>query len=132
MRMKEMIILLSFLGILIGCSDTVSTSYIGYDDIVADKSIERGWMPAIIPKSAFHIKESHDIDTNTGQGLFQFRSTDISDFKENLGAEVDSQRRDSLREKYNLPHGEVYQWKKFIFSINWDRNEAEFRLIGDA
>ena len=40
--------------------------------------IERGWIPAYLPRSAYEINETHNIDTNIVQIRFKFKQNDIS------------------------------------------------------
>jgi len=49
---------------LAGCNETVDSYYSNYKKVVEDGAIERGWIPEWLPKFAYNIHESHDLDTN--------------------------------------------------------------------
>jgi hypothetical protein len=54
------------------------STFDSYAELEAAGLIERGWVPAYVPRSATDIKESHDIDTNEGWMSFQFKSGDTA------------------------------------------------------
>jgi hypothetical protein len=46
------------------CSETLAEDYETYADAEADGAVTRGWLPVFVPRSAFEIREVHDLDTN--------------------------------------------------------------------
>ena len=66
---KRIIVVFSF-SVLI-CLFTIVTwyhflenpksSYSNYHEVVTDGAIKRGWIPGILPKSAYDIKEEHNL-----------------------------------------------------------------------
>jgi hypothetical protein len=97
----------------------------------ADRAIERGWLPEILPDSAFDIDEEHNIDTNRGGGTFHFAATDAETFRARLQpaspaaiARVDS--AGLLTQGYSF-----HAFEDFLLAVNWQTREAEFWLLGD-
>ena len=66
---------------LIGClySDEISRSYATLAD--AREDIEKGWIPPCLPPSTHHISDSHNLDTNIGEGSFRFTPGDLASFQ---------------------------------------------------
>ncbi|GAA5526196.1 hypothetical protein Maes01_02795 [Microbulbifer aestuariivivens] len=57
--------------------EITESSYDTYEEIASiPKIFESGWIPIWLPKTAFKIKESHDIDTNEAWIAFNFLSSD--------------------------------------------------------
>ena len=56
----------TFVGamLLIKRSETKDSHYQTYDQAVAAGEVERGWIPAFVPRSARNIEETHDLATN--------------------------------------------------------------------
>jgi hypothetical protein len=53
------------------------TAFNSYQDVISDpERLKAGWLPAWLPKSASHIEESHDIDTNQSWLTFNFSQSD--------------------------------------------------------
>ena len=48
-----------------------------YAEMEASGLIEAGWIPQVIPKSAFEISETHNLDTGTVRISFRFRPGDV-------------------------------------------------------
>ena len=69
-------ILMSLL--LFGCSDTVRTSYVTFEELQKTNSTAKLWLPEFLPSSAFNIWEEHNIDTNTVTGEFDCKPEDLS------------------------------------------------------
>jgi hypothetical protein len=59
-----------FLGT--GClpGETPEETYAGYDEVIADGAIERGWIPEWLPQTAVDIREKHDLDRNSSILVF--------------------------------------------------------------
>lgn len=59
--------------------DEVSRSYATLAD--AREDIEKGWIPDCLPPSTHHLSDSHDLDTNRGEGTFEFAPVDFAMFQ---------------------------------------------------
>ena len=84
-----------------------------YDSITAvheNKAIKEGWIPKILPTSAYDIVETHDIDTNQNFGKFKYKEQDEADFLTQLSEDNDT-----------------YSNENFLFKINKEKNEVKFR-----
>ncbi|MEY4798824.1 MAG: hypothetical protein RI978_1125 [Verrucomicrobiota bacterium] len=71
-------------GIALKVSDYTDTVSSRHADLAAarlDGVIERGWVPELLPAGSNDIWETHDLDTNTGGGGFQFPTNDLEVFK---------------------------------------------------
>lgn len=55
-----------------------SQSFATYGELAASGLIERGWVSEYLPRSAYEMDESHDIDTNEGRTSFEFTPGDTS------------------------------------------------------
>jgi hypothetical protein len=64
-----------------GGLDTVSSRHANLAAASLDGVIERGWVPELLPAGSNDIWETHNLDTNTGGGGFQFPSNDLVAFK---------------------------------------------------
>lgn len=53
-----------------------SKFYATYEEAEKDGATQRGWIPNFVPKSAFQIWETHDLDTNKQWMRFKFASVD--------------------------------------------------------
>ena len=66
-------ILIIFVSIFIAsCSDIQKNAYNDKKEVINDNAIQRGWIPEIIPDSAFQIIEEHNLDTNSINGSFLY------------------------------------------------------------
>ena len=99
-----------FIVFLLGCSDSQQNYYKNKDAIIKDNAIQRGWIPSIIPDSAYKIEEEHNLDTNILKGSFQYNEKDENIFLNKL-------------EKSN----EQFIWKDFVFTLDTENNKVEFR-----
>jgi hypothetical protein len=68
---------LALLAPLSACSDAVTESYATWEDARRAGSIERGWLPAFVPSSAYEIRDTHDVDTNAQTLTFKVPATDV-------------------------------------------------------
>jgi len=57
-------------------SEIEKNFYSNKQDVLKDNAIKRGWVPEILPDSAYDISEVHDIDTNKVEGSFQYLEKD--------------------------------------------------------
>ena len=79
-----MLLVLAALFSVIGCSDTVESRYSTRREAEEDSLFERGWLPAIIPKSSRDIVTKNDLDINVSNGEFFFSPADAADFSRHL------------------------------------------------
>ena len=70
--------------VLTACDDSMRASYATAAAARADGGVARGWLPDELPDSAFSISESHNLDTNTGEGSFRFAASDADSFRAKL------------------------------------------------
>lgn len=86
-----------------------------YEDLEVVKeqaAIQKGWIPAILPSSAFDIVETHDIDTNTILGSFSYKEKDEEKFLQNLIIINDTDN--------------TMEWEKFLFKVDTELNKVKF------
>jgi len=84
-----------------------------YDSVAAvhdNKAMQEGWVPKILPTSAFDIVETHNIDTNENFGKFSYKEQDETSFLAQLSENNDT---------YSNAH--------FLFKIDKEKNEVRFR-----
>jgi len=94
-------------------SDVVINKYSDLTVVKENKVIEKGWIPAILPESAYNIAETHDIDTQTLLGSFYYKEKDENTFLEKLTLVADM--------------NETYEWKNFLFRIDKKNHYIKFR-----
>ena len=78
-----------------------------------EQAIERGWIPGIIPDSAFEITETHNLDTNILVGSFKYKEEDEAKFMEVLTTVPDM--------------NQTYTWKNFLFKVDTKKKRVNFR-----
>ncbi len=79
----------------------------------AQKAIELGWVPAIIPASAYEIAETHDPETHTLYGKFKYKEADEATLLSNLT---------ELHDQNN-----TMSWEGFLFRIDREKNLVRYR-----
>jgi len=94
-------------------SDLQINKYPDMDVVKQDHAIERGWIPSILPASAFNIAETHNIDTNEIFGSFYYKSIDEAAFVRQLHIVSDM--------------NQTYQWENFLFKINTETKLVKYR-----
>ena len=114
MKKLLLIILLAFLAIYLVLTsyfpNTEINRYDSLETVQTKKVIEKGWIPKILPASAYDIVESHDIDTNTVFGKFSYKESDEKEFLSKL-------------KELN----ETYEGENFLFKIDKEKNMVNFR-----
>ena len=89
-----------------------------YEDIEVvkkNKAIQEGWVPAILPYSAYEITETHDPDANTLFGSFQYKEKDEAGFMDHL----------TVQEELN----NTFKWGNFLFKVDKESNHVQYRNI---
>lgn len=129
MPLVRVILLASVFIVFAGCSDVVESNHA---TIAAAKSdIDRGWIPPALPASTVQIRESHDLDTNTGHGIFAFGAEDVEQFRSALtplpsGEQI--RRVRILREQMERDGYSFYSHGDFYLAVDWSRRRGEFWL----
>ena len=67
-------------SVLLGCGEYKSNNFANYAEASESGIIERGWIPAFIPKSAYDINEQHRVDVDSIDVEFMFDPGDIGVF----------------------------------------------------
>ena len=96
-------------------SDVTINKYPDRETVVANHAIEQGWIPALLPDSAYDIEETHDIDTNQLFGRFSYKPADEKVLMEALKPYNDSNN--------------TYRWKNFLFKVNTKNRVVKFRNL---
>ena len=89
--------------------DTKTNNYPNREAVAKDNAISHGWIPSILPNSAYDIKEKHNIDTNQFYGSFRYLEKDEKEFLSHL-------------KKYK----NNYVWEDFVFEIDTKLNKVKF------
>ncbi len=110
---SAIILILFFFSLNYFFDDAQINKYPNLQDVKNDTAIQRGIIPAIIPISAYDIKETHDLDTNTIVGSFHYKELDEEKFIENLT---------NLNGINN-----TLEWGNFLFKVNKKLNHVNFR-----
>ncbi len=103
----------AFLGIHYYFSDIQINKYPDKKSVIHDGAIQRGWVPELLPDSAYNIEETHDIDTNELYGRFYYKEPDEKAFLELLFPIPDSNG--------------TYRWKGYLFKIDRKNNQVKYR-----
>jgi hypothetical protein len=90
-------------------SETQTNYYSSKEEVVQNKVILKGWIPSILPKTAYDIQETHNLDTNKFKGSFRYLEKDEKVFLANFN---------------NKDNNLV--WKYFKFKVDIKKNSVEF------
>ena len=106
-------LVLIFLLINQSFEDMQISKYESIEEVKKNTAIKGGWIPAILPDSAYDIVESHDLDTNTIFGSFKYKEKDEETFMQNLTGlnGID----------------DMLEWGNFLFKVNKELNQVSFR-----
>jgi hypothetical protein len=129
MRFRYLCIALaSVLLAIFGCAGEVqSTNYSTLAE--AADSIDRGWIPAVLPESTADLYETHNLDTNVGYGTFSFGAVGTSEFKSALMPIRPGQPdRSGEREALEADGYSFYTHEDFVLAVNWSEQEGRFWL----
>jgi hypothetical protein len=111
-----------------------------YDAYVdARESLDRGWLPSVLPRSATSIHEWHDLDTNLCVGSFRFDPRQRAAFESTLRRGLRPPLRidrdpsfarpvqlDPSKEQLENSGFGFYSDGDFAFAINWNTGIAYF------
>jgi hypothetical protein len=116
--------LLAISWLLTAC-EQISSSF--GDRNSAEEIIAKGWLPSAMPPSAFDISESHNLDSNIGQGQFSFEAIDAASFRAALVP------IDSFQSRCQVPwfdmQKEGREWlqhEQFYLAIDWEAHHVAF------
>ena len=93
--------------------DTQINKYPDIQTVMENNATQDGWIPAILPASAYDIAETHDLDANTLFGSFKYKEIDEKKFMENLTAVVDMNN--------------TLEWGNFLFKVDKKLNNVKYR-----
>ena len=94
-------------------ADVQVNKYDSLEAVQNNKAIQEGWIPKILPHSAYDIVETHDIDVNMIFGKFSYKEIDEENFLGELKESTES--------------NETYVWENFLFKVNREKNLVNFR-----
>ena len=85
--------------------------YDSFETVQKQKVMEKGWLPKILPLSAYDIVETHDIDNNSVFGKFSYGEKD----------------EEELLTKLKESNNDTYESEHFLFKIDREKNMVDFR-----
>ncbi len=94
-------------------SDVQIYKYPDLQSVKEDNAIEKGWVPGLLPASAYDIEETHDLDTNQLFGRFYYKERDEEGLKKKLTKVPDM--------------NETYEWGGFLFRVDREKNLVRYR-----
>ena len=94
-------------------SDVQINKYEDIEVVKENKAIQNGWVPAILPNSAYEITETHDPAANTLFGSFKYKEQDEAGLMEHLTVK---QGKDNTLE-----------WGDFLFRVDKTLNYVKYR-----
>lgn len=83
-------------------SETFESHFETYQQLKESELINNGWIPGIIPKSAYDIHERHSVDVGRVNVSFRFQLGDTKEIEENCTTASSS---DSKTHSYRCKHG---------------------------
>lgn len=104
---------LAFIVINYTFPDVTINKYNNIEAVRENKAIQQGWIPTIIPDSAYDISESHDLDKNTLFGSFSYKEKDEVGFMDHLTVQEDMNN--------------TLQWGNFLFKVDKESNHVQYR-----
>ncbi len=94
-------------------SDAQVNKYSDKETAEENQAIQKGWVPAILPETAYDISETHDLDTNTLFGGFRYKEKDEESLLKNMSTASDTNG--------------TLEWGDFLFKIDREKNRVKFR-----
>lgn len=125
------VVFLAAAVMLVVFDDNMSVHYATSADARADTAFGHGWLPRVLPDSAFDIAERHNLDTNRGHGTFRFAAKDVESFRASLrpAGTAEVLRVDGAELLSNGYSFHVFE--DFILAVNWQTQQVEFWLHHD-
>ena len=102
-------------------SEQITTSYPTL--AAAQEDIQKGWIPPILPPSSYAIRDSHNLDVNTGAGSFSFGPKDIAFFTQHgvvpmVEADKDTELIKLQAQGYKLGMYRGDEKSKWLLAVN--------------
>jgi len=97
--------------------DVQINKYDSKSAVKEEQAIERGWVPNILPDSAFEISETHDLDSNQLFGSFSYKEPDEKKLLAQLTVIPDMNG--------------TMEWGNFFFKIDKTHNHVKYRNKAD-
>ena len=94
-------------------SDTIINKYPDVQSVKENSAVEKGWVPGLLPETAYNIEETHDIEKNQLFGRFYYKEADEAFILKKLTPVPDM--------------NQTYQWGNFLFRIDKEKNEVRYR-----
>ena len=94
-------------------TDVQINKYEDREVVLENQVIEKGWVPGILPESAYEIRESHDLDANTLFGTFKYKEQDEAELMKHLTVKADMNN--------------TSEWGSFLFQIDKEKNYVKYR-----
>ncbi len=94
-------------------SDVTINKYADYASVMEENATQQGWIPALLPKSAYDIAETHDLDRNELYGSFYYKEKDEEQLLSALKPLPDSNG--------------TYTWEHFLFKVDREKKQVKFR-----
>ncbi len=94
-------------------SDVQINKYEDMEVVKENKAIQNGWIPAILPDSAYEITETHNLDANTLFGNFKYKEQDEAGLMEHLTVKQDMDK--------------TLEWGDFLFKVDKELNYVQYR-----
>ena len=117
--MQKLILILITIGVVIYLlfstlvPDVASNKYDTLQTAQEQNATKNGFLPTILPASAYDIAESHDAKKQEIFGLFHYKEADEAAFLSQL----------SPSQEYN----QTMVWEDFLFHIDKEKNIVKFR-----
>jgi len=108
------VVALSLYGLLsVFVQDFQINKYADMQAVHEQHAIDKGWLPALLPPSAYAIAETHDLDTNNLYGKFRYKEPDEA----------------ALMAKLTPLHdgNGTMVWQHFWFRVDREKNLVQFR-----
>ncbi|MCD6212586.1 MAG: hypothetical protein J7J02_06350 [Sulfurovum sp.] len=94
-------------------SDVQINKYEDIEVVKENKAIQQGWVPSILPESAYEITETHNLDANTLFGNFKYKEQDEAGLMEHLTVKQDMDK--------------TLEWGDFLFKVDKELNYVQYR-----
>ena len=91
--------------------DIQINKYASIDAVKDQKAMQEGWVPSILPASAYDIIETHNLDENEIFGSFKYKDVDEEAFLKHITKNSD----------------DVLEWDHFLFQIDEEVNLVKYR-----
>ena len=118
--MKKMLLamigffVLAFILINYTFPDVTINKYNNVEAVKENTGIQQGWIPAIIPDSAYDISETHDLGKNTLFGSFSYKEKDEAGLMDHLTVQEEDMNN-------------TLQWGNFLFKVDKESNHVQYR-----